>query len=90
MSRTTLCRKRRRLSAPLLSAVDFSRAGAQIPVSETSGTPQPPPHSDATTIMVTILEIVVVVMIASVLTNMHAYISAWGDVASKFEIIAKT
>jgi len=41
--------------------------------------------------MVAILEmIVVVVMIASVLTDMHAYISARGDLASKFEIIAKT
>jgi len=50
--------------------------------------PQPPPHSDATTIMVAIL--VVVVTIASVLTNTHAYISARGDLASKFEIIAKT
>ena len=63
-------------------------------MSETSGTPhQPPssPSSDATTIMVAILEmIVVVVMIASVLTDMHAYISARGDLASKFEIIAKT
>jgi Tfp pilus assembly protein PilE len=36
--------------------------------------------------MVAILEMIVVVMIASVLTN----ISAWGYVASKFEIIAKT
>jgi len=41
--------------------------------------------------MVAILEmIVVVVMIASVLTDMYAYISARGDLASKFEIIAKT
>jgi len=43
--------------------------------------------------MVAILEMIVVVvvaMIASVLTDMYAYISARGDLASKFEIIAKT
>jgi len=36
--------------------------------------------------MVAILVIVVMI----VLTNTHAYISARGDLASKFEIIAKT
>lgn len=73
----------------LLTVVDFSRAGPRYQCRKPQEPPpQPPPHSDATTIMVAIL--VVVVMIASVLTDMHAYISARGDVASKFEIIAKT
>jgi hypothetical protein len=40
--------------------------------------------------IVVVVVVVVVVMIASVLTDMHAYISARGDLASKFEIIAKT
>jgi len=52
----------------------------QCSVSVTSGTPLPSPQSDATTIMIAILDLIVVVMIASVITNMHACSSARGDI----------
>jgi len=51
----------------------------QCSVSVTSGTPLPSPQSDATTIMIAILYMIVVVMIASVTTNLHACSSARGD-----------
>ena len=65
----------------------------QCSVSVTSGTPLPSPQSDATTIMIAILDLIVVVMIASVITNMHACSSARGDVWPanlSDEIIART